>query len=338
MAVVLCGCFADEAPVSIPAYTPADAQGEALGEVQPPVDSGAEVAPGDAASATEAGDAAAAEAAADVAPPARLVVVTLNTHSFQEGSDSLDKLQSIGQGLASIGADLVGLNEVMSGTFWSYDYNGAVYDGAELIRSALQAASGTNWYLARKGFAHWSSGEEMSNVVLSRTPLLEMDSLSLTTTDAWPGPGEKRNAVFARTQIPGFGLVNFFVTHTWGWASADTLPQVQEVKTFMQGKRQGNEALEVLAGDLNVTPSHGAYAAWLGPQPFGLLDTFAHANPGGAAEPTTFDGNRIDYILVRDDAALASHCTSYLAFDGAGLPVVSDHKAVVTVFTTGEGR
>ena len=64
----------------------------------------------------------------DTAKPVQhaLVVVTLNTHSFQEGPDSIEKLEQIGQGLAALDVDLVGLNEVMSGTFWAYDYGGGL--------------------------------------------------------------------------------------------------------------------------------------------------------------------------------------------------------------------
>ena len=331
LVAALAGCSAEEARESIPPYVPAEGGTTANDAADGPQEQGA---PSDAAA-----DACAEPADAASEPPVarKLVVVTLNTHSFQEGSDSLAKLTAIGQGLASLHADIVGLNEVMSGTFWSYSYGGAVYDGADMIRSALEVASGATWSVARAGFAHWSTGEEMSNVVLSRSALLEWDSRSLTTTDAWPGPGEKRNAVYARTAIPGIGAVNVFVTHTWGWGSSDTLTQVQEVKAFVQDKARGDEALTLVVGDLNVTPDHDGYAAWLGPEPLPLIDTFAQDHPGGVPVPTTLDGNHIDYILARPVPATQDPGAyeSFLAFDGTSLPLVSDHRAVVTVFELG---
>ncbi len=257
-----------------------------------------------------------------------LVVVTLNTHSFQEGTDSLKKLDQIGKSLAALKADLVGLNEVMSGTFWSYHYKGQKYDGAALIKKALEAASGQTFHLYSKGFAHWSSGELMSNVVLSRWPITESGSRSLTTTDFWPAPKEKRNVVYARTTVPGYGPVNLLVTHTWGWDSADTAKQIAEVKSFLASKVQGDEVLNLVLGDLNLPPTHKHFSAWLA-APVKLYDTYAEANPKGSA-PTTFKGkHRIDYVLAdRKTAKLSSR----LVFDGKDQPVVSDHLGVKTVF------
>lgn len=270
-----------------------------------------------------------------------LRVVTLNTHSFQEGDDSLDKLAWIGEGLATLEADLVGLQEVMSGTFYAYDYDGAYYDGTEIVVEALEAASGRSWHTAVFGFAHWDTGEEMANVVLSRYPILDSGSRALTTTDFWPAPEEQRNVGYVRVEVPGLGLVNFFVTHTWGWDSADTEAQIDEVKAYMADRFQGDEALDVLVGDLNVPATSSAYTHWLESEPFRLLDTWAQANPHTEGVSTTFEGDdRIDYILAGEGWTLSEEpaCQeSWITFDGEDhegvtLPVVSDHKGVVTAF------
>lgn len=280
-----------------------------------------------------------------------LVVVTLNTHSFQEGADSLDKLEAIGQGLASLPvpmgwegtedrlvADLVGLNEVMSGTFWSYDYGGATHDGGAILQQALEAASGMTWYRADFGFAHWDSGELMSNVVLSRTPLLDTESLSLTTTDFWPAPNEQRSVGRVETDVPGLGRIRFYVTHTWGWDSVDTLTQVGEVKSFM-ALHQGEPAVDLLVGDLNVPSTSLAYQEWTEGPPFPLLDSYGLANPDGFTDPTTTDGtDRIDYILVGEGGPIPEDPACFRSariFDGSSLPVVSDHYGVVTVLDGG---
>ena len=258
----------------------------------------------------------------------RLVVVTLNTHSFQEGAGSLQKLETIGQGLAALGADIVGLNEVMSGTFKSYHYTGQKYDGAALIKAALEKASGQTYHKYSAGFAHWSSGELMSNVVLSRTPIIASGSRALTTTDFWPAPKEQRNVVWARTRLDGFGPLNVMVTHTWGWGSADTATQIAEVKAYLAGKVQSDEVLNLVLGDLNVHPDHKAFAAWLA-APLKLWDTFGEANPGSKAATTVKGQHRIDHVLAdRREHALSSS----LVFDGKQQQLVSDHVGVMTTF------
>jgi len=273
--------------------------------------------------------------------PAQLVVVTLNTHSFQEGLDSLEKLTWIGEGLAALEADLIGLNEVMSGTFWAYHFEGEEHDGAALILESLEAASGSSYNLARCAFGHWDDGEEMSNVVLSRYPLLERECRPLTTTDSWPAPGEQRNVLQVRVDVPGFGRVNFFVTHTWAYGSADTEVQIDEVRTFMVERFRGDEALDLLVGDLNVTPGSPEYEIWLDSEPFELIDTYGETNPGGFLDSTLVSrSSRIDYILAGGGFDVVEPPATYrsaIVFDGseylgATLPVVSDHKGVVTIF------
>ena len=285
------------------------------------------------------GDRDAGDSAGD--QPAALTVVTLNTHSFQEGADSLDKLEWIGEGLAAMGADLVGLNEVMSGTFWSYDYDGAQYDGTRIIQDALERASGHPWYSASFGFAHWDDGEEMANVVLSRAPIREADRRELTTTDFWPAPQSRRNVAFARTEISGVGVVHFFATHTWGWNSADAAVQIDEVKAFIDEKSTGDEDLTLLVGDFNTPSTWDHYERWIEGEPFRLIDTYAEANPDGFTDSTMFgEEHRIDYIMARDGSPLLTSPVSYTSslvftgepFDGVVLPKVSDHKGVVTVF------
>ncbi len=272
----------------------------------------------------------------DSAAPAPLTVVTLNTHSFQEGEDSLEKLALIGEGLAALDVDLVGLNEVMSGTFWSYDYGGATHDGTALIQEALEAASGEEWAAHSIGFAHWDSGEQMSNVVLSRFPLLHTADADLTTTDFWPAPAEQRSVVHARIQVPELGPVAFFVTHTWGWDSVDTLVQVDEVKAFMAAQRSGDEVLDLLVGDLNVPSTDPAYSAWLSAGDASLYDTYGLANPDGFTDSTSHSGqDRIDYVLVGEawgHGADPACYRSVLIFDGAEQPAVSDHLGVMTTF------
>lgn len=289
--------------------------------------------PADAATPDRAsGEGARAERRGEGQAPRELRVITLNTHSFQEGASSLEKLDAIGKGLAALRADLVGLNEVMSGAFASR--GGATFDAAERIRAVLEQAAGVPYHLARAGFAHWSTGELMSNAILSRTPLLDTGSRALTTTDFWPAPAEQRNVVYARTEVPGLGVVNLFVTHAWGWDSKDTYAQIAEVKGYLAEKARGDEALSLLAGDLNTPSTYPAYQSWVDSPAGKLLDTYLAANPGGNADSTTFDGpHRIDYILATNGPSVlrARSVFDGGAVDGATLPRVSDHKGVEAV-------
>jgi len=312
----------------------------ALADVQVGRDARADTA----STSTPDADAGSAEDAGRPPYPARLRVVTLNTHSFQEGDDSIQKLRVIGDRLGRLGVDIVGLNEVMSGTFWAYDYGGAVYDGTEIIQDALEAASGVPWHAHGQVFAHWADGEAMSNVVLSRFPIQETGHAWLTTTDFWPAPHGRRCAIFARVDVPQLGPVGVFVTHTAGFDSVDTGMQIREVKTFRVDRMSGDEELLLLLGDLNMPSTWPAYETWLDAPPVELVDTYALANPDGFEDPTMVGGDhRIDYILA-GAAQLAARpwgVTSMLVFagdavDGVPLPVVSDHLGVMTTFEMGE--
>lgn len=264
----------------------------------------------------------------------QLVVVTLNTHAFQEGPSSIDKLERIGAGLAQLDADLVGLNEVMSGDFSAF----GTQDAADLVQDALEAATGVTYHRATYGWARWDSGELMSNVILSRYPITATDHRDLTTTDFWPAPNAgARAVVYGRVDVPRVGAVDVFVTHTAGTHSSmsEATTQAEEVKAFMASK--GTDAdLQLLVGDLNVPPDWPVFTTFLSDPPQ-LVDTFGVTNRETPNAPTKWSGsNRIDYVLASSDAAIVQgglRFTSRLVFDETDLPRVSDHKGVVTVFT-----
>ena len=198
------------------------------------------------------------------------------------------------------------------------------------------------YYSAEYIFAHWGDGEAMSNVVLSRYPIVESDYRSLTTTDFWPAPNEQRNVVYTRIDVPSLGPVNFFVTHSSGFGSVDTVVQISEIRNFMVEKFRGDEALDFLVGDLNTPSDSDNYQTWLNAPPFRMFDTYALANPVGFYDSTQVGGeHRIDYILAGEGWELAENPSNYISeiiFDGSVqnsqiLPVVSDHLGVMSVFS-----
>ncbi len=163
----------------------------------------------------------------------------------------------------------------------------------------------------------------------------------MTTTDFWPAPDEQRNVVYGRVDVPRLGLVNVFVTHTSGWGSVDTVPQIDEVKGYMAAMFRGDEALDLLMGDLNNPAGGEGYQTWLARPPFRLIDTFAEANSGQAGTTIVSTDDRIDFIMAGEGWPLSedpAHYRSTVVFDGrssAGVrtPVVSDHYGVATVFS-----
>jgi endonuclease/exonuclease/phosphatase family metal-dependent hydrolase len=170
----------------------------------------------------------------------------------------------------------------------------------------------------------------MSNAVLSRTPFIDVDRRELPTTDFWPAPRSARNVVHVRTNVPGVGVVNVFVTHPWGWSDVDGPAQVDVAKAFLVEKRRGDEALELVIGDLNAPPSSTVFQRWLSGA-VALVDAFALSHPGSTASTVFGEDNRIDYVLVGAGASVPS--SSNLVFDGVDGPRVSDHIGVQTAFT-----
>lgn len=263
----------------------------------------------------------------------QLVVVTLNTHAFQEGRDSIDKLTQMGQGLAQLDADLIGLNEIMSGDFSAF----GPQDALDHVQDALEAATGQTWHRARHNWAQWDSGEFMANAILSRYPIRDVDERDLTTTNFWPAPDHGARAVlYGRVDVPRVGVVDLFVTHTAGTHAgmSEATVQAEEVKAFMGSKGTGAD-LQLLVGDLNVPPTWPTFQTFVNAPPV-LVDTFGVANRSTPNAPTKWSGqNRIDYVLAQADAALLSggpRFSSRIIFDETDLPRVSDHKGVVTIF------
>ncbi len=269
----------------------------------------------------------------EVSPERAVVLVTLNTHAFQEGADSLLKLAQIGVELARLEADIVALNEVMSGRFWAYGMGGVEHDAGAIIKEVAEQASGDAWELVSFPWAQWADGEVMANVLLVRRGHFEAtDVRPLPTTDFWPAPQSQRVVGYARVRLPGLAPVHAFVTHAWGWDSVDTAPQIAEVKAFMAEKAQGDAVLEVVMGDFNVPSTAPHYQTWLAP-PYALEDAWTVANPATPHVSTQHDGqHRIDYIMLRPGGCVVDG--AHFAFDGQMLdgqvsPVVSDHKGVV---------
>jgi len=235
---------------------------------------------------------------AGAAPRQRLRVLHLNTHSFQE-PDPVEKLHRIGRKIAELKPDLVSLCEVMKGGRLSCDATREILAGVRQVDPSLQ------YHIHEKGFGTWGSGERMHNCMLSRGRLSDYDVAPLTTTTQWPAPsGERRNALYARSEGAAVGPVHFFVTHPWGFDSRDTPVQLDELRGFIARKATA-AALTVIAGDFNQ-PSTSPALRRLGGE---LVDTWARANPGALHKPTTpwdraFTPARLDYILVKEDAAL----------------------------------
>ena len=263
--------------------------------------------------------------------PSELVVVTLNTHSLQEKTQRFKKLEWIAEGLAAVNADLIGLNETVSGKIYARGYQGRSMNTAELIQSYLEELTGASYHRYEKTMGIWGDGEHLNNVILSRYPIEEQSERKITTTDKWPAPNQKRNVLFAKVRLPGGQPVHFYVTHAMGWISVDTASQIKEIKSFMDEHYHPEVLAEFVVGDLNVVPTHPQYPDWLRLEP-AMRDTYATINK--IHHP--YRAETVDYIMLSERSSIGEvERSADLIFNNESVgghlfPKVSDHVGFVT--------
>jgi len=267
----------------------------------------------------------------------KLVIVTLNTHSFQQETKIFEKLLWIAEGLKNLDADIIGLNEILYGNIYSRGYKGKYYDTSEIIKNHLECMMKQEYFLFKAGFGKWEDGEILANAILSKYPLYDSSYIELTTNDFWPAPYSKRNCIFSKIYINQKGYINFFVTHTMGYDYNDTRLQIKEIKKFVNSKKNEDTMGSIVMGDFNVPQYHKNYP-FLIKHPPEFIDTFALANPSLFNKSSTFDNqHRIDYIFwVHGNLLLKNHkVESSIIFNDdyykyMYYPIVSDHFGIVT--------
>ena len=131
--------------------------------------------------------------------------------------------------------DLVALQEVWGDAAENYAQKLAEYLGYHYFSADCMTMNGV-------GFG---------NAILSRWPLLETDSITLSGTAE---TGETRNALYAKIDGPR-GHIDFFCTHlNWRYEQSHIRQvQVREVAGFVKSKATGKMP-PLLCGDFNAEP------------------------------------------------------------------------------------
>jgi endonuclease/exonuclease/phosphatase family metal-dependent hydrolase len=244
-----------------------------------------------------------------------LRVATLNLQCLN--GDPIARLDAAAMRFASLGTDIVALQEVCEGA--------PVTNAAEHLAQALSAATGRTW---RHRFAqtHLANGTTPEGVgVITALPIAEEITLDLPVAD-FP-----RRSVVLVVASP-IGMVAFATAHL-SFRAQDgqaRLDQARAIIAEMDRLAATDLAAAVVAGDFNATPLEPPPSEMIGA---GFLDAWASANPGddGFTHSTTNPARRIDYLFARPALAWPLEVPgAAIEFDQpyAAGSFVSDHRGV----------
>jgi endonuclease/exonuclease/phosphatase family metal-dependent hydrolase len=257
------------------------------------------------------------------------------------------RLEVIRHGVAALGADVIGLQEVLR-----LAPNGlAAFVPTSETCQATEIAEGLGYRIAYAPATSYGGGLLFGNALLSRFPILAAQGFELPHLES----GEKRSLLYTLLQTP-FGELPVFVTHL-NWKLHHGYVRLAQVKAIAEHVAKlapiNGEALPpVLMGDFNAEPDADEIRylrglsvqdgktvffadAWLYGADGSPGATFARENVYAqqAHEPS----RRIDYVFVRgpDRTFRGEPIHTRLAFHepepGAEGPVwPSDHYGVVT--------
>lgn len=258
-------------------------------------------------------------------------VATLNI--WQRFGPWEERLPALRKGIAALGADVMGLQEVLR------------HDGFD--QAALVAPTG---YEIAWGIASPNHGYPLGNAILSRWPIGRTETFALPDG----GTDERRSLVYAEIAAP-FGKLPFFVTHlNWKpWEGHVRVAQVKAVVEHVTRLAPEGSFPPVLVGDFNAEPDSDEIRYLRGLTGLGgpcvyFADAFGVAGDGSTgttfskrnphAEPLREPERRIDYVFVRgpDDAQRGEPREARVCFDeGIGGTFATDHFGVVTTVTAG---
>lgn len=279
----------------------------------------------------------------------RLRVLTLNV--WNRSGPWETRCDLIRRGLRGLGADLVGLQEIVQ------DADGST--------QAHELAAGTDLHVAYGAAQSWGGGVSMGNAVLSRWPIVETAVFPLPTTGLPTGPDipEHRCLVHALVDAP-WGRIPFYVTHlSWkfheGYARE---AQVLAIARLVEETAPKDALPAVVVGDFNAEPHSaeirfftglqtlgvpaGPHAPVVAPRSAFFADAFGWVGVGPGA---TFDRDRnpfavaarepprrIDYVFVRgpNERGKGEPIAASVVLDAVEDGVApSDHFGVVAEIT-----
>ena len=266
-----------------------------------------------------------------------LVLLTLNTHSWQE-ADNASCLRYAAEAISAEQPDVVALQEI------NQQEKGPLADPARLVASGFvdagfpivdnnwalllaERARGYQWSWAftHAGYKTWHEGVAL----LSKSPILAVRCADISTPDLPQDSWRRRRVLAIRTE-KGW----FCSTHMgwWGDEVDPFLGQWQRLRAF-------TDAMEgpcYVMGDFNC-PAQTRGEGYDRMLADGWQDCFARAEDrdGGITVPgqidgwreNPVDGLRMDLCMARQDGRTLR---SRVIFNGDFHPVVSDHFGVLT--------
>ena len=263
----------------------------------------------------------------------KLVLLTLNTHSWQE-TDNVSCLRHVAEAVAHIRPDIIALQEInqkqggspASGT--RLKESGFLSAGDEiladnwaLLLSEMIPGYQWSWRFTHIGYRTWEEGV----AVMSRQPILETRSQDLSAE----GVKLRRRALAVRTEK------GWFCSAHMGWWDDphDPFPS-QWNKLCAFARSLGSPCY--LQGDFN-SPAHERGRGYDLMLSDGWQDCYTRAEirDAGVTVPGQIDGWRDTAVSgFRLDFCLAGQpgktLRSQVVFNGEREPVVSDHFGVLT--------
>lgn len=246
---------------------------------------------------------------ATVRRPARLRVLTYNTH-HGEGADGRLDLERIAGVIRGADPDLVALQEI--------DRRARRTGGADQAAIYAKLTGLHGWFGAAMPFQDGEYGQ----MLLARWPLLDPTVVRLPGTSG----REPRIAVTARVEAPGFGRIQ------WGGVHLDATrtdeDRWEQVGALLD--RFGRDGVPtLLAGDFNDTPESRVMRRMLEPSA-GWHDTAGAV--GAPTVPAEVPRSRIDYILAwpRDHWRASSS-------EVLNEPAASDHRPILAILERADG-
>ena len=242
-------------------------------------------------------------------PAPALRVATYNVHGCV-GMDRRRSESRIAEVIASMSADIVGLQELDSGRKRS-----AAVDQAAVIATQL------GWkHVFHPAMRH--GDEQYGDAIISRHPLTLKRAVELPGSGTWYCR-EKRVALWAEAATE-LGAVNIINSH-FGLGRAERILQAQ---LLISPEWLGSFAIDaplVIVGDLNSVRASRAYRI-IASQ---LRDVRTLVNPTGAFRtfPTRFPSLAVDHIFVNsalDPAKLSVHRTPLARVASDHFPLVAD--------------
>lgn len=266
-----------------------------------------------------------------VAQRARLKVLTLNLHTYQE-ADQDAKFSQIARAINDLDVDIVCLQEV--GEHWNNGHGDWQSNAARIIRERLKSHYYLHTDWSHRGFDHYREGV----AILSRYPFLRQDSGYVSASHD-PYSIHSRKIVTARVRVPFLGQINIFSVHLSWWEDGFA-EQFGNLVSWARHAQEKDVVATLLCGDFNVKAGSRGYDLFVRTAEY--EDQFLRATAEDKFRrifrqqvdnwPRELaDDQRIDYILLQKNTRLRVAAARVLFTDEA-YGRVSDHPGYYAEF------